>query len=318
MPWLDRLGGAWLLLTLLVLLTGAFSHRVPSFDQFIATNMRMADSLRPHLLALAALMALALPLLGMPRLGIGLLAAALCGLLLIGADYAARNAPSGSRTDLTVLWFNMLFDNPVDIETRARALRESGADVIALAETVSVAPLQERLGDLYPYRIGCTEDPCERGIALFSKYPLSGVTEKDFPAHPHRFLRMHLELPGRAPVTLTAVHLSKPWLNGVAEREIESVYAALRAPREQPYILMGDFNAAPWSRRITELERDFGMRHAPRPVPTWPAVAGRLGVPIDHVLLRGGVGLVSQRPWGARLGSNHRGLLTGLRLPESR
>ena len=65
------------------------------------------------------------------------------------------------------------------------------------------------------------------------------------------------------------------------------------------------------------IARDQSLGFAVWPVPTWPAAAGRFGVPIDHVLVRGGPRLVSIAPWGAELGSDHRGLLAALSLPAA-
>ncbi len=111
--------------------------------------------------------------------------------------------------------------------------------------------------------------------------------------------------------------MAKPWVLGFSEAEAEVVKAALGVEHAPPTILVGDFNAAPWSRRIRQIEKTFGLRHAPFPIATWPVEAGFLGIPIDHILLRGGTAFVEIAPWGAELGSNHRGLRATITLPKS-
>lgn len=120
------------------------------------------------------------------------------------------------------------------------------------------------------------------------------------------------------PVSFRVMHMVKPWQTAFSKDEEEIAHRALAdAPEDQPMVLLGDFNAAPWSRRMMELERRHDLDHAPWPVATWPVRAGGLGIPIDHVLLGKGAKLGSLSPWGSDLGSNHRGLLAKIDLPGS-
>jgi endonuclease/exonuclease/phosphatase (EEP) superfamily protein YafD len=118
-------------------------------------------------------------------------------------------------------------------------------------------------------------------------------------------------------LNLIFMHMVKPWYLGMAAAEREALDAALGGPKDLPLVLMGDFNAAPWSRRMRQVEQKHGLRHAPFPVATWPVEAGPFGLPIDHVLVRGRAELVSVDPWGAHLGSNHRGLKAKLALQRT-
>ena len=74
-------------------------------------------------------------------------------------------------------------------------------------------------------------------------------------------------------------------------------------------ILAGDFNAAPWSARIRDLDRDLGLIRRDRALATWPAqVLGRPWplpfLPIDHIYAGPGWATVkvARGPW---LGSDH-------------
>ncbi|ETX15954.1 hypothetical protein OCH239_12030 [Roseivivax halodurans JCM 10272] len=116
---------------------------------------------------------------------------------------------------------------------------------------------------------------------------------------------------------IVAAHLVKPWYLSVAAGEASYAARILkRGPRQRPLLVVGDFNAAPWSRRVRSFEETHGLRHPPRPVGTWPASLGNFGVPIDHMLVRRGVRFAWQKAWGGHLGSNHRGLLAGIALPD--
>ena len=288
---------------------------VPDLDQFLSTNLRMLEHLAPHLLALSVLLSLAVAGLGARRAGgaLGLLA------LLAGAgivqDYRALRAPVAAESDLNLLWFNVLTDNPTPPERLVAAIRAADADVVLLAEPARLRRAVDGLADLYPYRLGCTEaEPC--GLILLSRFPVANPRFHDFPSGPNRMLRVILEVPGHGSVALAGVHETKPWYLGLTNGETEAVRWGLRpGKRALPMVVAGDFNAAPWSLRMRRLQREQDLRSTAWPVSTWPVAAGRFGVPIDHVLVRGGTRIARLEPWGANLGSNHRGLIAGIDLP---
>ena len=129
-------------------------------------------------------------------------------------------------------------------------------------------------------------------------------------------MKVTLAVPGHGAVVVAGIHQTKPWYLGLVGGEAEAVRWGLRpGKRALPMVVAGDFNAAPWSLRMRRIQREQDLRFAAWPVPTWPAGAGGLGVPIDHVLVRGGAGIARLEPWGADLGSNHRGLIAGIDLP---
>ncbi len=316
--WRERLIGVLLFGLVATLAVAAFSHLIPeSAPQYISVQARMLDSIRPHLLVPALALCAVLAGLGQRRAAAVGGAAAMLVLVALVVDHAARIAPRADQGDLSVVWFNMLETNEITAERLARALRAADADVIVIGEsTAAIArDLPTQLGDSHPHRLGCTgEDRC--GVLLLSRLPLGTSRIRDMPSGRERFIRVVIEQPGRQRTHLIAFHMVKPWFSGFAETEMTALEAALDAKTAPPTILVGDFNAAPWSWRMRHIERSFGLRHAARPIATWPAGAGALGVPIDHVLLRGGTALSSVKPWGADLGSNHRGLRAEIALPR--
>lgn len=318
--WRERLIGVMLLCLVVLLTLAAASHLVSSQSgEYIATQVRILDSLRPHLLLLVLLNCCALALLRERRIALAGLVGAGLVLVSIVADYRARSAPAlASKPDVTLLWFNMLQENQIAPDVLATALLDSGADVIAIGESRNAAALPDLLADQYPYSLRCSSVTLETcGILLLSRLPFDGARQRDLPSGRKRFTRLRLSVPDREPLNLIFMHMVKPWYLGMAAAEREALDAALGGPKDLPLVLMGDFNAAPWSRRMRQVEQKHGLRHAAFPVATWPVEAGPFGLPIDHVLVRGRAELVSVDPWGAHLGSNHRGLKAKLALQRT-
>ena len=310
-----RIEGVVLLLTLIGLFVGLFGHWVGDDNQALAVNLRILDNLRPHVLGVTLIGAVTLAVLGMRRVaGLAVLCVVIGSVWMV-VDHRARVAPAlpeGGET-LRVLWFNMLHENGTPTEELVQALRASDADLIVLAEATPMAGILPKFADLYPHRAGCTGvDRCQ--LAILSRYPIGPLSFEGSAFGPERLARFPLKLPGGAHPMIVAVHRIKPWYLGLTDAGDEWVDAVLGGPRARPLIMMGDFNATPWSRRMTTLQRDHDLSHVRWPIATWPTRAGGFGLPIDHVLLRGPVGFDDIAPWGSELGSNHRGLLADLRV----
>lgn len=290
-------------------------RRVPDVDQFLSTNLRMLEHLAPHLLVLSLALSLVVAGLGARRAAWALALLALLAGAGVVRDTRAMRAPPAAKSDLRLLWFNVLTDNPTPPARLVAAIREVGADVVLLAEPARLRRAVDGLADLYPYRLGCEEtEPC--GLILLSRFPVAKPRFHDFPSGPNRMLRVVLDVPGHGSIALAGIHATKPWYLGLTNGETEAVRWGLRpGKRALPMVVAGDFNAAPWSLRMRRIQREQDLRSAAWPVPTWPVAAGRFGVPIDHVLVRGGAGIARLAPWGAGLGSNHRGLIADVDLP---
>ena len=316
--------GTWLrfhLLGLLVPLVVALEavaglgRFVPDVDQFLSTNLRMLEHPAPQLLVLALVLSVAVGGLGARRTGVVLALLALLAGAGIVRDYRAMRGPVATGDgDLRLLWFNVWGETATSPERIVAAIRASGADVVMLAEAAPLRAAAAGLADLYPYRLGCAEaGPC--GLLLLSRVPVGQGRFNDFPSGPDRMVRGLLAVPGHGTVALAGIHETKPWYLGLTGGESEAVRWGLRWNKALPMVVAGDFNAAPWSLRMRRLQREHGLGFAVWPVPTWPVPAGRFGVPIDHVMVRGGPAIIRLLPWGADLGSNHRGLIAEITLP---
>ena len=195
-------------------------------------------------------------------------------------------------------------------------LAASGADVIGLVEVTprwkaELASLRE----LYPYAIDCIGADLRCEEMLLSRHPFtrSGAARVDgaLPV----LAWGEIALPGHGPVTVAVTHLVWPLLPAgegavvgplprLAQTEQAAQLVAGLARLPTDLILMGDFNAAPWSRiqqalrAASGLENDFAA-------PSWPAWgAAAIRLPIDHILARGRAQIHAFQA-GPDVGSDH-------------
>jgi endonuclease/exonuclease/phosphatase (EEP) superfamily protein YafD len=141
-----------------------------------------------------------------------------------------------------------------------------------------------------------------------SKLPFAEGSKLQATTRPDRLASVVLETTTGKPVTVFGSHLAKPWFYGYVNHDIWFVTEALNSATT-PYILVGDFNSAPWSRQMMELRRQHELGNASNAPKTWPVKAPAIGVPIDGMYVSEGVSITSIAPWGAHLMSNHLGLL---------
>lgn len=265
-------------------------------------------------------LALFLPALGLALLrrrwragGTALVALAILALALwrfesVSADRAAEPIVG---TPFTLVSFNALSTNREGVSA-IPFLLGSGADAILIFEAAQFETELPRLQAAYPYRLGCTApEPCD--TLLLSRRPPISSRQTWLGAVPaKRYAEFAFDLNGRR-VTLVGAHLTKPYFDELPAIERLVLGNRLRAMRGA-VILAGDFNAVPWSPDLVELATRADMRFSGFYVPTWPASAGRFGLPIDHVLTRGAV-VTSLEALPSAFGSNHRGLLARIVVP---
>ncbi len=307
--WTHRLEGIVLLFTAIALLFGLFGHHIPDTFQGLGVLSRMLDNFRPHLLGLALCGAAVLAISRMPKTALLIAVASIFGGLWMVLDHRQRIAPplQSVSHQMEVLWFNVLKDNPITPDQLSTALQSSNAAVIVLAEAAPAFAALPALAQAYPFREGCVaQDQCE--LLILSQHPLGPITFETTAFGPQRLARFQVRPPNQNPVTVVAAHRIKPWYLGLTETGDDWMNAVLSGDRNTPLIVMGDFNATPWSRQLTHLTQVHGLQTYPRPLSTWPAQAGPFGLAIDHILTRGPASITGLSTWGHDLGSNHLGL----------
>ncbi|MBF9036599.1 endonuclease [Rhodobacterales bacterium HKCCE2091] len=258
-------------------------------------------SLGRHLAATALIpVALFLLALGAKRGGIAALAvAAFAGLPIFLGLINGGTTPEGPS--ISVHSRNLLAVNR-RVEALAREIVATDSGVVFLQElSPANMGLLDALAPSYPTQHFC---PFSRwnGVAVLSRLPGTG---ESFCSETRGFAGLRVETE-TGPVWVVSVHLVWPWpyrQQAVVDRELPRL-AAL----ERPVILGGDFNAAPWSRPVRQIEEVTGTRRA-GPIRYTIAPHG-VPLPIDMVLGPGG-GLMERRPG---VGSDHRGLVARLAL----
>nr|WP_230978209.1 endonuclease/exonuclease/phosphatase family protein [Mangrovicoccus algicola] len=202
----------------------------------------------------------------------------------------------------------MLHTNPLSPARLVEALAASPADVIVLTEATPLQGSRALLETRFPVVLGCGGRRCD--IMILLRDPAIGAQLLRMPSTgTERLAALRLPLPDGEELHVAAVHMLKPWYYGLSASDQWMVtHQAATAPG--PLVVVGDFNAAPWSKRLRKITTRCGLDAPRRPVATWPARLGGAGIPIDLPLTRGGAVLRSASAWGgAALGSNHRGLL---------
>jgi endonuclease/exonuclease/phosphatase (EEP) superfamily protein YafD len=309
------IAGALAALALLATACGGLSVAIPT-SSLAGPPARMLDGYAPWLLALGLACALFTALAGARRTAMVLtLLVATASVFHLTAYRAVTRPPDPTLApDLRVLFLNTLAGNTGNAEAILAAAAGTEADILVFAEAGSLLDSLDTLRDSYTFVSPCAGETCELLIA--TNLPVLRNWQLQLnPAWPERYAVVEVDVPGHGPLFLAAGHVAKPWLSGLAEPELARLTAQLNW-LTGPSLVVGDFNAPPWSRPLRTLLRDTGFR-APRGGPgTWPASAvAAFRLPIDHVLTRDDVAVTSLAPFGAGLGSNHLGLVADIALP---
>ena len=224
--------------------------------------------------------------------------------VFLDAQALAPEEPSALR----VLTINVMVSNPRD-EAVAQAIVAGGYDVVAIQEAPAMWDRFAELEAAYPHRVGC-ETPQACDLVLLSRRPLQDVRRTPFEFRRHRLVTAVVEAAGRR-VGIAAVHLTKPHHDGTQRYETYRLIRALEALPDDA-VLMGDFNAAPWTGLLGWLRGATGFRHVAGYRPTAPSRIGVLGVPIDQVMTRGSVAASRIAVLDSPIGSNHYGVAADL------
>ncbi len=158
--------------------------------------------------------------------------------------------------------------------------------------------------------LGESEVDFVRTVVL-SRDPLDGVGHPADPAFGKSAVEMTIHA-GASPVSLVAFGTDSPTTPGRANRRDRALNAAARWSAAHPArrVVMGDFNATPWSPSFRRLLHDgelfdsldgFGLQVS------WPESNPLLRIPIDHALL-GPALAATDRGTGPSFGSQHRSL----------
>lgn len=271
----------------------------------------------PVLPAIALVMFLVPTLMGGPWLArstrglCGAAAVLSLGMFLSSAGSGSVHLPAAISSPRTVriVEFNAWSQNRAP-DRAARWIIAQRPDIVVLLEAAGGgAEIARRLAPTFPHRIGCRGDrPCSTLIlARLAPVERRGLARGD--ADNRRALSAaYMRLtPPQGDVGIVAVHLSRPLPLGRQQRELTELASRTADIPRNGLILLGDFNAPPWSTAVRSASRL--LRLQPLAVrASWPAPdAGALFpplFPIDQVLLGSGWSAASVVR-GPALGSDH-------------
>jgi endonuclease/exonuclease/phosphatase (EEP) superfamily protein YafD len=195
---------------------------------------------------------------------------------------------------------------------------EAKTDALAFIELTPeryglIAP---RIKAAYPFHI---EKATGSRMALFSPYPVKRVEAPLAPAGPDLLIG-DIALPeskGARTLRVALVHFRRPWPFDELDRQRTQslVLSRILSDLGDVDVVIGDFNAAPWTGQIRRLSEYTEMPMLPLAGGTWPVAAPPfLRLPIDLVLVREGAR--GRMTIARETGSEHRPLIARVRLPE--
>ena len=240
--------------------------------------------------------------------------------LLIGAGSVALTVPYylghetvGGPADLVVLQQNLRYDNR-HLDAFERRVGDVSPDLIALQEVRGPArAVLGRLAADYPHQRSCRGASPVGDVVILSRHPFHGAATRCAPG-----LALALVDAGEMPFWFGALHLHWPWPAPQAEH-LERITPAL-STTGSPLVLVGDFNAVPWSHAVREIERRTGTRAlrglgGTRTDPDWPEMLRPAwNLPIDQILRSPDIEIAFAETLPLP-GSDHLGVVAGLRLP---
>ena len=289
-------------------------------DGFIG---ELAASWRPHI-ALGVAFCAAMAIVVRLRLFAGLLAALA---IALGADVIlteSTSAQAEARSDMRdggavvrVAFSNILIVND-DTGRFVAWIEDSDPDIVVATEISPrhVERMAGAMGD-YPFRV---LEPREHpfGIAVYSRHPIAGEAVTEFadgtpsPSDPV-MVTVGVDTPAGT-LHVAGLHLSTPVTPRRFARRNEQFVTAgdIVAQLDAPKLVVGDFNATPWSAGLRAFVAGNDLFGANTRA-TWPVWLGFAGIPIDHAFASRDLRILDIET-GPAIGSDHRPLLIDVAL----
>lgn len=280
------------------LLAGRLGHLYAYFDVFA--------QLGAQFLAIAAGFALGCLLPRYRAIAGFAVTAALLAAYAAWPHYVSRNLAQGPFTTeagervVRVGQFNTFAPN-LDNEALAAEILRLDADVMTLIEFEAPRlPLLAKIAQRFPYQYVCHEVPrCT--LAIVSKVPFESTSGKGIWSGPP-LIKATLggALKG---LTVYGVHTTRFPRSRAQLQQMQSLIYELSGESGN-LLVMGDFNATPFSRLPALLEQGAGLTRVTN-LPTWPATFGLPQLAIDHIFIGSSLRVLAKEQIGNPSGSDH-------------
>lgn len=236
--------------------------------------------------------------------------ALLINLIIIVPYFVPMAPPQGDVQPLRVMILNIYTEN-TNYSAVVEQILSQDPDLVFIseAEPPLMTVFEQQLSTQYPYVLDQSTFGT-RGQAWLSKFPF---TTEDVPVGGGRRARnlgvIHITWQGQ-PVTLAGVHpiapLGQRWAESRNNYLNDAKIWCLQQP-DNPFVLLGDFNATPWSVPMQALLSETGLQHAGRGfgLPhTWQWGNPILSAPIDYALTSSHWQTLAYEA-GGNIGSDH-------------
>lgn len=237
--------------------------------------------------------------------------------LPVAADLTRSPQPGPSDgAAIRVLLLNVRTENSRFDQVR-RLIAEEKPDLIGLVEVderwiAGVAPaVRDFAGRIEQLRSD------NFGVALYARGQMTGASESLGGSLPTVVADVAI---GDVRLRVLLTHPMPPVSGGAYELQARQLAAVAERARASagPILVMGDFNATPWSRLFARLRRDTGLcdsRAGFGVQASFPADMAVVRIPIDHLLASCSIG-VRDRRIGRDVGSDHLPVIVDLVVPE--
>lgn len=241
----------------------------------------------------------------------------IAGVAAIGAwPHVATNyvrvldvAKPGER-ELKVASFNSWYDNP-EIDAVKAEIERIDADIITLVEFgPHHRKLIQELSGRYPHHVECfAVDFCH--MAILSKLPiLSGQGRTGWKGPPIITAQLG---PEAGNLQVFGVHTIRFPHSRAQFNQIAGLVEMLSTVPGRK-LVMGDFNATPYSRIVQTLEKNLGLVRLSG-LPTWPSRLQLPQVAIDHIFVTPGIRQLESQRIGDPAGSDHYPVILKIAVP---
>jgi endonuclease/exonuclease/phosphatase (EEP) superfamily protein YafD len=301
---------AGLALTLAALAAGFLSRLYLSLDVFSNFTPQLAVAAGAFLIAfflpgMRLTFAMVLILAGIA--GVGVFARHESSRIAALPAYAAE----GGESPLRLMSFNAHLSN-TNSQAVAEEVERQDPDVVVLIELgPEKQVVADRLAARYPHRAECMATAnCH--MLLLSKIPISAVDIKgDWQGPPYIRARLGGAFDG---LNIIAVHTVRPPWYRVQNQQFEELVSLIHEV-EGHKVVMGDFNATPFSRLNRQFAVSSGLNRITW-LPSWPAYFALPQLGIDHIFLSPGLRVLKEPVIGESAGSDHYPVIATVGVPN--